>query len=147
MRPPAPPPPPPPRWEGDLAPVPAWWKVAYCLVILGSSFIAGALFAAGCEWPGPVAPRPEPATVPTTEPPESWCQAACARWQMAGCKEGFDVCEEFSPDGECSRMVSCLAACEADPHAYPTGPCVADPPAGAGPMQDCEQVRVACPDR
>lgn len=72
-----------------------------------------------------------------SEPPESWCQAACARWQMAGCAEGNDVCLG-------SECVSCLVACESWPHAYPTGPCVADPPAGAGPMQTCEQVRAWC---
>lgn len=70
----------------------------------------------------------------TTDPPE-WCSAACARWQMAGCPEGNDVC-----DGEC---VSCLAACESWPERYPTGQCVANPPAVR--MQTCEEIRGACP--
>ena len=73
------------------------------------------------------------------EPPESWCPAACARWQMAGCEEGGDVCV----GSDCARKVSCIVACEAWPHAYPTGPCVADPPAVR--MQTCEEIRGACP--
>lgn len=124
-------------------PSPLWY-----LGYFAASVCAGFLFAAGCDWkPTPVTPKPEPTTtaVPTVEPPESWCQAACARWQMAGCKEGRDVCSSFGADGECVQWQSCLAACEVEPHAYPTGPCVANPPAGAGPMQTCEQVRVACP--
>lgn len=116
------------------------WRVGY----FAGSALAGFLFAAGCEWkPAPVTPRPEPTAAPTTEPPESWCQAACARWEMAECKEGRPVCIEFSPDGECSHSVSCLLACEAEPHAYPTGPCVADPPPVR--MQTCEEIRAACP--
>lgn len=76
-------------------------------------------------------------TIDSLTTPPDWCAAACARWQMAGCAEGNDVCSA----GEC---VSCLAACEAEPERYPTGPCVADPPMGAGPMQNCEQVRAWC---
>ncbi len=73
------------------------------------------------------------------EPPESWCQAACARWQMAGCPEGRDVCLDLN----CMHAVSCLVACESWPERYPTGPCVADPPAVR--MQTCEEIRGACP--
>lgn len=73
------------------------------------------------------------------EPPESWCPAACARWQMAGCEEGSDVCV----GADCSRKVSCIVACEAWPHAYPTGPCVSNPPPVR--MQTCEEIRGACP--
>ncbi len=120
-------------------------KFIQCIAAFASCFVASALFAAGCELGRvPTAtPKPEPTANPTAEPPESWCQAACARWQMAGCKEGLDVCETFSADGECSRMVSCLAACEAEPHAYPTGACVANPPAVR--MQTCTEIRAACP--
>lgn len=74
----------------------------------------------------------------TADPPE-WCAAACARWQMAGCDEGRDVCV----GSDCSRKVSCLAACESWSHAYPTGLCVANPPAVR--MQTCEEIRGACP--
>lgn len=104
------------------------------------------LLLAACEWksPPPATPKPNPEPPPTEEPPEPWCQTACARWQAMGCKEGFDVCDAFGADGECSRMVSCLSACEAEPNAYPAGPCVANPPAGSGPMQTCEQIYNTC---
>lgn len=116
-------------------------KLMTCFTIFVSHFVAGALFASGCDWkPTPTTPKPEPTA--TAEPPESWCQAACARWEMADCKEGYPVCVEFAPDGECSYSVSCLLACEAEPHAYPTGPCVANPPAVR--MQTCEEIRAAC---
>jgi hypothetical protein len=72
------------------------------------------------------------------EPPESWCPAACARWQMAGCPEGGDVCL----DSTCLHRASCIAACERDPERYPTGQCVANPPAAR--MQTCEEIRGAC---
>jgi hypothetical protein len=75
----------------------------------------------------------------TADPPD-WCAAACARWQMAECTEGGDVCI----DSTCLHRVSCLAACESWPHSYPTGQCVADPPAGAGPMQTCEEIKNTC---
>jgi hypothetical protein len=76
----------------------------------------------------------------TTEPPESWCPAACARWQMAGCEEGRDICLDLN----CMHAVSCIVACESWPHSYPTGQCVADPPAGTGSMQTCEEIRNTC---
>lgn len=118
-------------------------KLGLSITVFATPFVAGMLIAVGCEWPPPpVTPKPEPTVAP---PPESWCDAACARWQAAGCKEGLDVCEDFGADGECSRSVSCLVACEREPHAYPTGRCVADPPKGAGPMQTCEQIGAACP--
>lgn len=116
-------------------------KIALSITVFVANVATGALLAIGCEWPPPpVTPKPEP----TVTPAESWCDAACARWQAAGCKEGADVCDAFGADGECSRSVSCLAACEREPHAYPTGRCVASPAVSTQPFQTCEQIRTVC---
>lgn len=97
-------------------------RFTQCLATFLLSVIAGLTVAATCDY---------------LIPAESWCDAACARWQMAGCPEGNDACT----NGDC---VSCLVACESWPNRYPTGPCVADPPIGAGSMQTCAEVRAAC---
>jgi hypothetical protein len=117
-------------------------RLTQCLATVGACLLAGFGIGAGCDrLPTVHVPKPEPSTLPA----EAWCDAACARWQAAGCKEGNDVCDAFGADGECTRYASCLEACEREPHAYPTGMCVADPPKGEGLMQTCKQVRAACP--
>lgn len=116
-------------------------KLRKCITTLASCFAAGAGLGAGCDrLATPVVPKPDPVTLPA----EAWCDAACARWQAAGCKEGNDVCDAFNAEGACSRYVSCLESCEREPHAYPTSRCVADPPSTTSPFQTCEQIRSVC---
>jgi hypothetical protein len=117
-------------------------RLTQCVTVVLLSVVAGALFGAGCDrLVTPVTPKPEPSTLPA----EAWCDAACARWQAAGCKEGNDVCDAYGADGECTRYASCLESCEREPQAYPNGMCVADPPTTMSPMQTCEQIRSVCP--